>query len=687
MLIDSGCRILLVEDDASDANLLRYSLRATEGAAFDITWVKSLSEAQRYLHEHEPDIVLLDLTLPDSSGLETVQAGRLAAGALPIIVLTGHNDPEFALQTLAAGAQDYLIKGDFEADDLIRSIRYAISRAKLEQRLYEAEERWRFALEGAGDGVWDWNIQTDEVKFSRRLKEMLGYAEDEIRDHIDEWRSRIHPDDAPRVMADMQAYFAGRLPVYLNEHRLFTKDNGWKWILHRGMVVSRNTEGKPLRMIGTYADIDKLKQTEEALRRNEAFLKQTQQLSQVGGWDYEVALQHLRWTDETFRIYELPGDYDPNDVSRVTKCYAPLDQAVVDRAFKRAVESGEPYDLELQLVAAQGTRKWVRITGQVERVDAAITRVFGNIMDVTKSKQAEEMMRLSSTVFNTVDEAILVSDVDNRIITVNPAFTRVTGYAPEDVIGGNPRMLASGKHGAEFYRELWQQLTTSGSWSGELYNRRKNGEVFIEWTSIKQVRDPNGKLTHYVAAFSDITARKAGEESMRHQAQYDALTDLPNRILLFDRLQQALAQARRDKTHLALMYLDLDKFKPINDNLGHAIGDLLLQEVANRMQGCVREVDTVARIGGDEFVVLLPIVENEQVALKVAEKIRSVLNQPFEIGGQMLNISSSTGVAIYPEHGSGEDELTGNADIAMYHAKENGRNNVKLFQPGMRGSD
>lgn len=687
MLPDPNCRILLVEDEASDAHLLRQLLKTAVNARFDITWVKSLAEAQHYLHEHAPDVVLLDLTLPDSSGLATVHAGRRAAGALPLIVLTGHNDPAFALQTLEAGAQDYLIKGDFEADDLIRSIRYSISRAKLEQRLYEAEERWRFALEGAGDGVWDWNVQTGEVKFSKRLKEMLGCAEDEMKDHLDEWKSRIHPEDAPRVMADIQAYFEGGSSAYLNEHRLHIKDNGWRWMLHRGMVVSRNETGKPLRMIGTFTDIGRLKQAEEALQRNEAFLKQTQQLSQVGGWEFDAVTHHLRWTDETYRIYELPRDYDLKDVSSAFSFYEPLDQAVIERAFKRVVELGDPYDLELQLVGAKRTRKWIRTTGQAERVDNKIMRVFGNIMDITKTKQAEELMRLSSTVFNTVDEAILVSDADNRVITVNPAFTRVTGYTPEEVIGGNPSLLSSGKHDAEFYRELWSQLTGKGSWSGEIWNRRKSGEVYVEWSSIKQVRDTHGKLTHYVAAFSDITARKANEESIRHQAQYDALTDLPNRVLLFDRLQQALAQARRDKTRLALMYIDLDKFKPINDNLGHAIGDQILQQTAKRMQGCVREMDTVARIGGDEFVVLLPVVESEQDALIVAEKIRFALNQSFEIAGQNLNISSSAGVAIYPEHGDSENELTGNADIAMYFAKESGRNNVKLFQKGMRSSD
>lgn len=560
MLLDSGCRVLLVEDDASDAHLLRQLLKRAYSAEHDVAWVTSLAEAKSHLQKNATDVVLLDLNLPDSEGIATVHAGRLAAGALPIIVLTGHDDPEFALQTLEAGAQDYLVKGSFETGDLVRAIRHAISRAKLEQRLYEAEERWRFALEGAGDGVWDWDIATGKVEYSARLKEMLGYTDEEMKNDLEAWTSRIHPDDFQRVMADVRAYCDGNKPAYINEHRLRRKDGRWKWILDRGKVVSRDAEGKPLRMIGTHTDID-------------------------------------------------------------------------------------------------------------------------------RQKHAEEMLRLSSTVFNTVDEAILVSDVENRIVTVNPSFTRVTGYAAEEVIGRNPGILASGKHGVEFYREMWSRLISLGGWSGEIWNRRKNGEVYVEWLSIKQVRDQHGNPTHYVAAFSDITVRKADEERVLHQAQYDALTDLPNRVLLFDRLRQALAQARRDKVHLALMYVDLDKFKPINDKLGHAIGDQLLQMVATRMQDCVREMDTVARIGGDEFIVLLPVVENEHDALKVAEKIHFALNQPFEIEGQRMNISSSTGVAIYPEHGADEDEITANADIAMYHAKESGRDNVKLFQQGMRVND
>jgi diguanylate cyclase (GGDEF)-like protein len=230
---------------------------------------------------------------------------------------------------------------------------------------------------------------------------------------------------------------------------------------------------------------------------------------------------------------------------------------------------------------------------------------------------------------------------------------------------------------------LWTQLVETGSWSGEVLNRKKSGEVYVEWLSIKRVLDDKGQLTHHVAVFSDITARKAAEGRIRHLAMHDALTDLPNRTLLTERIEQAIVRARREKSRLGLMYFDLDKFKPINDSLGHEVGDLLLKAVARRAVDCVRESDTVARIGGDEFVVLLPVLAEERDALMVAEKIRAALNQPFQVAGNTLNISTSIGLTIYPEHGVDEQMLTRNADAAMYQAKTQGRNRVVVYQPGM----
>lgn len=297
--------------------------------------------------------------------------------------------------------------------------------------------------------------------------------------------------------------------------------------------------------------------------------------------------------------------------------------------------------------------------------------------------EREISLRLAATVFNTVDEAVMVTGPDNRIITVNPSFTRITGYAPDEVIDKDPQILSSGKHPPEFFKRMWETLSAAGVWKGEIWNRRKSGEAYVGWFSFHRVYDEKGNLANHVAVFSDITQRKAEEERIYRLAHYDLLTGLPNRALLIGHLGQAIAKAQRDKARLALMFIDLDKFKPVNDAFGHEVGDLLLKEVAKRLQYCVRGSDTASRMGGDEFVVLLLTIEEEQDAMMVAEKIRHEINQPFELAGHSLHISSSIGVAIYPEHGSDEDQLLKNADTAMYHSKKSGRNSVELYQPGM----
>lgn len=323
---------------------------------------------------------------------------------------------------------------------------------------------------------------------------------------------------------------------------------------------------------------------------------------------------------------------------------------------------------------------WLLVQGRARAVQAAedINR------ELTERKRAEEGLRLAATVVKTVEEAVMVTDRDNLIVAVNPAFTAITGYADGDVIGKTPRILASGRHTKEFYKELWDTLLATGSWHGEIWDRRKGGDIYIKWLSIKLVRDEEGKITHHVAVFADITDRKAAEERMKHLAHHDVLTDLPNRTLFADRLQQGLTQAKRDKSHLALMFIDLDRFKPVNDTYGHAVGDLLLKEVAKRLQNCVRKADTVSRIGGDEFVVLLPSIEAGQDAMLVARKMLQVIDEPFELAGHNLHISGSIGIAVYPDHGRDERTLTQCADIAMYYAKSGGRNNVRLYQPDMR---
>lgn len=296
-------------------------------------------------------------------------------------------------------------------------------------------------------------------------------------------------------------------------------------------------------------------------------------------------------------------------------------------------------------------------------------------------RAAAEQLAQAKAVYESSGEGIMVVDRDNRIISVNPAFECITGYSYDEVAGSDQSILSSGRHTAEFYSEIWRFLRETGSWRGEIWNQRKNGQVYPQFTRIDTVLGDDGEILKRVWVFSDITEKKLIEEQIKHMAHHDPLTDLPNRMLYEDRLDQALAMARREKTPFALLYIDLDGFKPINDTFGHSVGDRLLKLVAQRMVGCVRETDTVARIGGDEFVVLLSAVKSRQNALTVAEKVRKKLEKPYEIDGEQLDISASIGCAIYPDDGHDGIALTQSADQAMYLAKQNGRNRACFRSP------
>ena len=303
------------------------------------------------------------------------------------------------------------------------------------------------------------------------------------------------------------------------------------------------------------------------------------------------------------------------------------------------------------------------------------------LYDVSERKQIETELRIAATAFES-QEGMIITDANSKILKINHSFTRITGFSSEEALGQKMTLLKSGMHDATFYSAMWDSIKSTGSWQGEIWNRRKNGDIYPEWLTITAVKDANEIVTHYVGTMIDITARKAIEERVHHLAHYDVLTDLPNRALLTDRLHQALAQVRRDKTKLALMFLDLDNFKPVNDSLGHEIGDLLLQKVAVRLKHCVkRESDTVSRIGGDEFVIILSHIEAEQDAKAVAEHIVKAISQPFNIDEHMINISISIGIAIYPTNGTDVNTLMKVADNAMYQAKQAGGACLSFYKP------
>jgi diguanylate cyclase (GGDEF)-like protein/PAS domain S-box-containing protein len=282
-------------------------------------------------------------------------------------------------------------------------------------------------------------------------------------------------------------------------------------------------------------------------------------------------------------------------------------------------------------------------------------------------------LQLLQSVFDAASEGIMVTDADNTIIAVNPAFTAITGYEAGEAVGCKPSLLSSGQHDAVFYASLWQRLLRDGYWEGQLKNRRKDGRLYAEWLKVSVLQDETGSPYRFVALLSDITEQKLQEERIWRQANFDALTGLPNRKLLADRLQLALAQAQRKNTEVAVLFLDLDRFKPVNDQYGHAVGDELLRQVARRLEGLLRAEDTVARVGGDEFVVVLPDLGSAEAMAATCDKITAELARPFELGAHVVEISCSIGLALYPRHATDAAELLRLADMAMYSQKHGGR--------------
>jgi diguanylate cyclase (GGDEF)-like protein/PAS domain S-box-containing protein len=320
--------------------------------------------------------------------------------------------------------------------------------------------------------------------------------------------------------------------------------------------------------------------------------------------------------------------------------------------------------------------------------DGRVTNLLSTAVDITERKEAEEQLRIAAAAFET-HEAILITDANANILRVNRAFQDITGFASEEVVGKNPRIISSGLHDKAFYKTMWKQLLETGSWTGEILDKRKNGDIYPKWITITAVKDQAGKTTEYVAIFTDMTKHKQAENEIRNLEYFDKLTGLPNRRLLLDRLQLALSLSARSRLYGALLFLDMDKFKTLNETQGHDYGDMMLIEVGRRIQECAREVDTVARLGGDEFVVLIEeidskVLEASQKTALIAEKIRAALTLTYVLKGHEFHSSPSIGISMYRGNVESADILMKYADIAMYQAKDAGRNTVRFFDPLMQ---
>jgi diguanylate cyclase (GGDEF)-like protein/PAS domain S-box-containing protein len=444
------------------------------------------------------------------------------------------------------------------------------------------------------------------------------------------------------------------------------------------------------------------RQTREMLERaqkmQQEWLRLVLQASDAGTWEWNLRNKVNVWSEQLWRLH---GDEEHRlgTTKALWKASVqPDDQRTVYSQVQEAARNGRKFELEYR-VTVDGQARWHMARGYpVINVEGSVERFLGIVLDITERKLAERSNRIAATAFES-QEGKTITDAQGTILRVNQAFTDITGYSADEAVGQNPRILKSGRQDEAYYTAMWDSLNSSGIWQGEIWNRRKSGEVYPEWLSICAVRSVDGFVCNYVATFTDITQSKRAQDKIEHMASFDALTDLPNRRLMLDRLARALARSQRHERHGALMRIDMDRFKNINDTQGYAAGDQLLVEVAARLNLCIRDGDTVARLGSDEFVVILEdLDESEAAAVQaegVARKILQQLGLPYglkvilddKVQSQRNFIcTASIGITLFRQQLVNCDELMIRADSAMYQAKKAGRNTLCFFDPDMQAS-
>jgi diguanylate cyclase (GGDEF)-like protein/PAS domain S-box-containing protein len=551
-------RVLHLEDSPVDADIIRRRL-LEEHPDCGIAWVQDRAAFEQCLGGDRFDLILCDYNLQGYDGLTALRCAQERQPGVPVIMVTGTLDEDQAVECVKAAATDYVLKSRLQrlGPAVRRALREAAEqreRQLAEDALRQSERRLQLALEASEVSVWEFDIASGHVAFSRELGPFLGYGPSEVPARIDDWEALVHPDDVKRLRVALARHYRGETPRLEIEYRIRARTGEWRWLQTIGRTVRRDRSGRALLMSGTHHD-------------------------------------------------------------------------------------------------------------------------------VTERRKAGEMLRLQELAIDAATNAILIVDAqahDLPVVHVNRAFERITGYRPDEVIGRNCRFLQRQDRDQPDLDRLREAIAVGADAAVLLRNYRKDGTLFWNNLRIAPLRNEDGVVTHFVGIQSDITELKQYEAELEYRANYDSLTGLANKNLLNDRLDHAVALTDRSQRKFALLYLDLDRFKIINDSLGHASGDALLRTIAQRLRSCVRESDTVARLSGDEFAVVLNEVEQGAIA-GIAQKILTEVDQPIGIDGRDVFTSASIGVCVFPDDGDNRDALLKHADTAMYRAKQAGRNQVCFY--------
>ncbi|AZG35421.1 PAS domain S-box protein [Shewanella psychromarinicola] len=566
-------------------------------------------------------------------------------------------------------------------------IRDVTDRNKTAMKLQASEAMLSHHVQNTPLGYISWDQHSNCIELNKSAEAIFGYSADEARGHS--LLDLLVPEENRNNIENVCKSLSENNKDSINISNNLTKDGRTiicEW--HNTPIIG--DRGDVIGVISLIQDVTQNRRNQIALKETEKkFREQSQRYAEViwganiGTWEWNVEtgknVLNERWAEMLgYSLNKLePTSVDtweallhPDDVNKTNE--------LIEDCFKGETES---LACEFRMQHNNGSWVWILNRSRVVEwtIDGKPLRMSGTHQDITKSKQSEDARKLAASVFTYAKEGIIITDTNGIIIDVNDAFSDITGYSRGDVIGLNPRMFKSGLHLPEFYKEMWASLRQKGYWTGEVWNMRKNGEVYPQILTISSVLDDIGVEQNYVALFNDITAIKDHQGQLERIAHYDMLTNLPNRTLLADRLTQSMKHSQHQHSLLVVAFVDLDRFKKINDTYGHIVGDELLIVVSSRMKEALRNEDTLARIGGDEFVAVMENIQTMTDCEPILERLLLAASDPVVVGGVRLEVSASIGVSIYPQDGVDADQLIRHADQAMYVAKQQGKNRYRLF--------
>lgn len=562
---------------------------------------------------------------------------------------------------------------------LIEKLYISLGGALAYQQLHQERAFLSSLIHHIPDLVWLKNAEGNYLTCNQRFETFIGVLEHQIIGNRDE---QFFPLEHARNYRDKDLEVVNSGATVKYQEWVSYAGGQQEALLEKIKTPLRTKNGDLLGVLGIAHDITELHQTQQALAASEARFRSYFELGLIG---MGLISTDQRWLQVNQYLADMLG-YTIEQLNELTllELIHPADRADYEAQITQLDSKHDSFRSELRFVSNSGPTVHAELALRCQlNEQGKVDHFVAMISDISERKYAEQQLKLAASVFQHASEGIMITDQRGIILDVNAAFTHLTGYPAEEVIGATPSMLKSGHHSEEFFAAMWESLRQNGHWRGEVWNRNKSGEIYAELLNIAAVRNEAGETSHYVSIFSDITQLKEHQHELERMAHYDALTQLPNRVLLSDRLQSQLELCRQNNQLMAVAYLDLDDFKPVNDSYGHDIGDMLLIEVARRLTSTLGKRNAVARLGGDEFVLLLNNLTTAAACEATLQQLIDALSLPFAISGLQLSISASIGVTLFPEDDSDPDTLIRHADQAMYTAKQTGRNRYHLFDPAI----